>query len=227
MPAGPIRKCRLAANSTAISRSIIRTMTYGDESWSNGTSSSAASATRPTAFHARGNGRSGVSIAALPRAAACGRPKRPQGRHTSTTAITRNSTTRVSLLSGNGDPEEVDRAGGDDESLDHGDQQGGDKGAEDRTHAADDDDHEGLADQCQVEVQVRRLVRHLQGAAERGQEGAEGEHRVKSQRWLTPSAPTISRSWVAARTSRPQRVRVSSSQSRPRTSGPTKIENRS
>ena len=50
---------------------------------------------------------------------------------------------------------------------------------------------------------------------------------VKSQRWLTPSAPTISRSCVAARTSRPQRVRVSSSQSAPSTSGPTKIENTS
>ena len=36
---------------------------------------------------------------------------------------------------------------------------------------------------------------------------------VNSQAWLTPSAPTISRSCVAARTSVPQRVRVSSSQS--------------
>ena len=50
---------------------------------------------------------------------------------------------------------------------------------------------------------------------------------VNSQRWLTPSAPTISRSCVAARTSNPQRVFVSSSQSAPSTTGPMKIENTS
>ena len=32
---------------------------------------------------------------------------------------------------------------------------------------------------------------------------------VNSIAWLTPSAPTMARSWVAARTSRPNRVRVS------------------
>ena len=42
-----------------------------------------------------------------------------------------------------------------------------------------------------------------------------------------PSALTISRSCVAARTSVPQRVLVSSSHSRPSTSGPTTIRNRS
>ena len=50
---------------------------------------------------------------------------------------------------------------------------------------------------------------------------------VKSQAWFTPSALTISRSCVAARTSVPQRVRVSRSQSRPSTTGPTTIKNRS
>ena len=50
---------------------------------------------------------------------------------------------------------------------------------------------------------------------------------VNSQAWLTPRAPTISRSCVAARTSVPQRVRVSSVQSRPSTMGPTTIRNRS
>ena len=73
--------------------------------------------------------------------------------------------------------EDVDRAGGDAERLDHRDQHRGDEGAADRAHAADDDHHEDLADQRQVEVEVGRLVRHLQGAAERGEEGAEREHR--------------------------------------------------
>ena len=38
--------------------------------------------------------------------------------------------------------------------------------------------------------------------------------------WLMPSAPTISRSWVAARTVMPQRVRWNSSHRAPRASGP-------
>jgi len=50
---------------------------------------------------------------------------------------------------------------------------------------------------------------------------------VKSQAWLTPSALTISRSCVAARTSVPKRVRVSSSHTRPSTTGPMTIRNRS
>ena len=50
---------------------------------------------------------------------------------------------------------------------------------------------------------------------------------VKSHAWLTPKAPTISRSCVAARTSVPQRVRVSSSHSAPSTAGPTTIKNKS
>ncbi|CPK66828.1 Uncharacterised protein [Bordetella pertussis] len=43
---------------------------------------------------------------------------------------------------------------------------------------------------------------------------------------LEPSAPSISRSCVAARTRVPQRVRVSSSQSSPSTTGPTTISTR-
>ncbi|CFM94636.1 Uncharacterised protein [Bordetella pertussis] len=49
---------------------------------------------------------------------------------------------------------------------------------------------------------------------------------VNSQAWFTPSAPSISRSCVAARTRVPQRVRVSSSQSSPSTTGPTTISTR-
>ncbi len=50
---------------------------------------------------------------------------------------------------------------------------------------------------------------------------------VKSLAWSTPSAPTISRSCVAARTSAPQRVRVSSSHRSASTTGPMAISSRS
>ena len=50
---------------------------------------------------------------------------------------------------------------------------------------------------------------------------------VKSSAWLTPSAPTISRSCVAARIRTPKRVFCMSSQSSPSTAGPTAIRNSS
>ena len=61
-------------------------------------------------------------------------------------------------------------------------------------------------------VEIGRLARDLQRAAESGQPAPSANTAVNSMAWLTPSAPTISRSCVAARTSRPKRVRVSSSQ---------------
>ena len=50
---------------------------------------------------------------------------------------------------------------------------------------------------------------------------------VNSQAWFTPSAPTISRSCVAARTSVPKRVRVSSRCRPSNTSGPTAMSSQS
>ncbi|MNT17813.1 hypothetical protein D3C72_1529890 [compost metagenome] len=50
---------------------------------------------------------------------------------------------------------------------------------------------------------------------------------VNSQAWFTPSAASIVRFSAAARSSLPQRVRISSSQSRPRTTGPAAISRRS
>jgi hypothetical protein len=49
-------------------------------------------------------------------------------------------------------------------------------GAGDRTHAADHYDDEGVADDDQVEPEIGGLARHLQRAAESGEEGAEHEH---------------------------------------------------
>ena len=49
---------------------------------------------------------------------------------------------------------------------------------------------------------------------------------VNSSFSLTPSAPTISRSWVAARMRRPRRVRASIKYSARSTTGPAAIRNR-
>ena len=69
-------------------------------------------------------------------------------------------------------------------------------------------------------MRVGRLARRLQRAAEAGKARAEKNTAGEQQRWLTPSAPTISRSCVAARTSTPQRVLCISSHSAPSTTGP-------
>ena len=50
---------------------------------------------------------------------------------------------------------------------------------------------------------------------------------VNSSAWLTPSAPTISRSCVAARTSRPKRVRASTTCSTIKARGARKMRKRS
>ena len=50
---------------------------------------------------------------------------------------------------------------------------------------------------------------------------------VNNQRWWMPKAPTISRSWVAARTKVPKRVRVSNNHNRPNTTGPMTINSKS
>ncbi len=63
----------------------------------------------------------------------------------------------------------------------------------------------------------------LQRAAEPREKRAAKNTLVKSHAWLMPSAPSISRSLVAARTSVPQRVRVSAYQSATSTSGPITI----
>ena len=90
--------------------------------------------------------------------------------------MTRNSATSVSFEKLNGDAEDMHDAEADAQRLDLGDDDRGEEGAGDRAHAADHDDDEGLADHDQVEREVGRLVRHLQRAAEAGEEGAEREH---------------------------------------------------
>ena len=50
-------------------------------------------------------------------------------------------------------------ADADAERLDLRDDDGGEIGASDRAHAADDDDHEGVADDGEVHAEVGRLAR--------------------------------------------------------------------
>ena len=104
--------------------------------------------------------------------------------------------------------------------LDLGDQQRRDERAGNRSHAADHHDHERIADRIEIERQVRRHARHLQRAAEPREKRAAKNTPVKSHAWLMPSAPSISRSPVAARTSVPQRVRVSAMPQRDEHEGP-------
>src|SRR3989344_4146560 len=199
MPAGPMMKCRLAANSAAISRSIISTVRYGEPVVSNGNSTSATTNAAPPSLNQRSGWRRGASGRPVLRLTPCGLPMRPQGRQTSTTAITRNSTTSVSLendtLKPNMPPTTT------------------------TTNAA---------------PMVLRSISSVAGS--RGNCNApprpassapRANTAVNSQAWFTPRALTISRSCVAARTSVPQRVRVSSSHNRPSTTGPTTIRNRS
>ena len=88
-----------------------------------------------------------------------------------------------------------------------------------RRRAPDHHDDEDLDDDAQVHRMVDRLARHLQRAAEPARSAPSAKTPVNSHFWLTPSAATMSRSCVAARTSTPQRVRWNSSHRSPSTSG--------
>ena len=98
-------KCRLAANRTAISTSIISTWHDRARSRSAPPAPRAAPG-RPSLLAARRQASAAAAAPAPPCRAPpiAALPNSPHGRHTSTTAITRNSATSVSLLSGNGEP---------------------------------------------------------------------------------------------------------------------------
>ena len=61
MPAGPIRKCRLAANSAAINRSIASTVVYGDAAVRMGNSASSTNSATIASTKLRDGRRSGSS----------------------------------------------------------------------------------------------------------------------------------------------------------------------
>src|SRR5262245_46238239 len=89
--------------------------------------------------------------------------------------MTRNSATSVSLekLTAKAPKWTTDPNA---QRLHLGDDDGCEEGAGDRTHAADHDDDKGVADHDQIEPEIGGLTRHLQRAAEAGEEGAEHEH---------------------------------------------------
>ena len=69
-----------------------------------------------------------------------------------------------------------DRADRITDSLDLGDQQGGQIGARDAAHAAHHHHHEGLTDRDEIQPEIGGLPRNLQCAAQTGQHRAEREH---------------------------------------------------
>jgi hypothetical protein len=146
-------KCRLAANSTAISMSMPSTGSV--RAVAAASSGSAAAPRQHGSASARRSGRlagrSGASTAGVLRTAPCGRPEQTPGRTTSTTAITRNSATSVSLRTKlKTTPKIADVPMRDAQRLDLGDQQRGEVGAGDAAHAADHHHDEGVADGQQV-----------------------------------------------------------------------------
>ena len=68
--------------------------------------------------------------------------------------------------------------------LDLGNEHGGDVGTDDRAHAADDYDDEGVGDHGEVHAEIGRLARDLQRAAEPGEHRAQGEDRREQHRLI-------------------------------------------
>ena len=190
-----------------------------------------ASKPRPSSMaascSARLAGRSGGSIAAVLRVGAWARPIRPQGRQTSTTAITRNSATSVSLEKLKSMPNHCTVPMPTHIALISAINSAA-------TNAPGIEPMPPTTTTTNASPMLSRS--RLSEAGSRGNCSApprpassapSANTLVNSRAWLTPSAATISRSCVAARTSVPQRVRVSSSHKAPSTSGPTTISSRS
>ena len=126
---------------------------------------SSASAEPAAAAPAPGRSAAPPALAAV-RRPACGLPSSPCGRTTSTTAMTRKTSTRV-IFGRTRMPKACSSPISSAASARAG------QAAE----AADHHHHEGLGDDREVHVQVHRLARHLQRAAQAGQHAAEEEDR--------------------------------------------------
>ena len=189
-------KCRLAAKRAMIAISTASTRVKS--SANTGSTSNPPSSSRPAARSRGGGGlRGGSGGPAWPCCpGASGRPRRPHGRKMRTTAITANHEHQGAL----GDDQDPER-------VEFRDEHRGEEGAGDAAHASDHHHHEHRGEDVEVHQQVRAPFRELGRAAEAGEHRAEKKGAVNSHAWLTPSAPTISRSSVAARTRVPQRVR--------------------
>ena len=91
--------------------------------------------------------------------------------------MTRNSTTSVSLENENAMPNDIDRAEPMQIALISAISSAASVGAGDRAHAADHHDDEGVADGLRSMLEVGRLARQLQRAAQAREHRAEREHR--------------------------------------------------
>lgn len=227
MPPGPSMKCRLLANSAAQRyRPAARWHSCRLRRHPSSAAAAPARSSRPSqaAVAPRPERRRGCSGSPALRASACGLPSRPQGRQISTTAMTRNSTTSVSLENDSSKPAI---------SCTPSQMQTASSSATSNaamkapgmlpmppttttTNAAP-----------MVSMSISRL------AGSRGNCSAPPRPAssvpsaglaVNSQAWLTPRAPTISRSCVAARTRVPKRVLVNKSVRPRRTQGPAAIK---
>ena len=83
-----------------------------------------------------------------------------------------------------GDKPEIDHANADADCFNLGDDHGGEIGAGDRAHAANNDDHEGVADHDQIGGKVCRLARNLQRAAKACEHRADRKHRSEQKRLI-------------------------------------------
>ena len=227
MPPGPMMKCRLVANSTAIRMSMASTTVYGYACDSTGSSSRKPSTIQPNLRVRASAGVSGASISAALRVAAPGRPKSPQGRQISTAAITRNSTTRVSLENEKLTPNSVVWPMAKHMALISAISKAARKapGMLPMPPTTTTTKASPMASRSRPKLAGSRGACKAPPKAARNAPSANTP--VNSHAWLTPSAPTISRSWVAARINTPKRVRVSTNQSSANTSGPMKISTRS
>ena len=95
----------------------------------------------------------------------------------STTAITTNSATSVSLGKAIATAADLDRAERDAHRLGEADQERGDEGPRDRAQPADHGDDERFRDDREIHAQIGRLPRQLQRSREPREKGAEREHR--------------------------------------------------
>ena len=84
---------------------------------------------------------------------------------------------------------EAHHADADAERLHLGDDERGQERAGDRAHAADHHDDEGVADHDEVERQIGRLARDLQGAAQAGQERTERKDDREQHRLIDAESP--------------------------------------
>ena len=154
-------------------------------------------------------------------------PSSPHGRQTSTTAITRKSTTSVSLENDTSTPKTSTNPSQIHTALTS-------ETSSAATYAPGIEPMPPTTTTTKAAPMVWRSISSVAGS--RGSCSApprpanmapSANTAVNSHAWFTPSALTMARSWVAARTSVPKRVRVSSSQTRPSTTGPTTIRNMS